>query len=171
MPLGCKGLTVRELIYPLYKAWFIDVGCKIPDRSIPNNLWRDEKNTHSIRSFSSPDLEYLTLLCRPYWLPREFTAVIITAVYIPPPANTDQALEGLYGNISQQETALPEAEFIVTGLQQSQLQNNSSKILSTHHHKHAWRLCFGSPLLLLTNPFPPIFWQIRSLVRSALAHL
>ncbi len=33
----------------------------------------------NVRSFCSPDLEYLTLLCRPFWLPREFTAVIITA--------------------------------------------------------------------------------------------
>ncbi len=55
------------------------------------------------------------LLCRPFWLPREFTAIIITAVYIPPQANTDQALKELYGNISEQETAYPDAAFIVTG--------------------------------------------------------
>ncbi len=53
----------------------------------------------------SPDLEFHMLLCRPFWLPREFTAIIITAVYIPPQANTDQALRELYGNISEQETA------------------------------------------------------------------
>ncbi len=80
-----------------------------------NNSWCDERNIHSVRSFCSPDLEYLTLLCRPYWLPREFTAVIITAVYIPPQANTEQALKELYGSISEQETAHPEAAFIVTG--------------------------------------------------------
>ncbi len=57
------------------------------------------------------------LLCRPFWLPREFTAIIITAVYIPPPpqANTDQALRELYGNISEQETANPDAAFVVMG--------------------------------------------------------
>ncbi len=55
------------------------------------------------------------ILCRPFWLPREFTAIIITAVYIPPQANTDQALKELYGNISEQETAYPDAAFIVTG--------------------------------------------------------
>ncbi len=70
------------------------------------------------KSFCSPDLEFHTLLCRPFWLPREFTAIIITAVYIPPPppqANTDQALRELYGNISEQETAHPDAAFIITG--------------------------------------------------------
>ncbi len=80
-----------------------------------NNLWCDERNLHSIKSFCSPDLEFHMLLCRPLWLPREFTAIIITAVYIPPQANTDQALKELYGNISDQETAYPDAAFIVTG--------------------------------------------------------
>ncbi len=36
----------------------------------------------------------------------EFTAIIITAVYIPPQAKTDQALKELYGNISEQETQM-----------------------------------------------------------------
>ncbi len=65
-----------------------------------NNSWCDERNLHSIQSFCSPDLEFHMLLCRPFWLPREFTAIIITAVYIPPQANTDQALKELYENIS-----------------------------------------------------------------------
>ncbi len=49
-----------------------------------NNSWCNERNIHSIKSFCSPDLEFHTLLCRPFWLSREFTAIIITAVYIPP---------------------------------------------------------------------------------------
>ncbi len=49
-----------------------------------NNSWCNERNIHSIKSFCSPDLEFHTLLCRPFWLLREFTAIIITAVYIPP---------------------------------------------------------------------------------------
>ncbi len=89
-----------------------------------NNLWCDERNIHSIKSFCSPDLEFHTLLCRPFWLPREFTAIIITAVYITPPppppppppqANTDQAIKELYRNISEQETTHPDAAFIITG--------------------------------------------------------
>ncbi len=80
-----------------------------------NNLWCDERNIHSIKSFCSPDLEFHTLLCRPFWLARDFTAIIITAVYIPPQANTDQALRELYRNISEQETAHPDAAFVITG--------------------------------------------------------
>ncbi len=80
-----------------------------------NNSWCNERNIHSIKSVCSPDLEFHTLLCRPFWLPREFTAIIITAVYIPPQANTDQALKELYRNISEQETAHPDAVFVITG--------------------------------------------------------
>ncbi len=80
-----------------------------------NNSWCDERNLHSIKSFCSPDLEFHMLLCRPFWLPREFTAIIITAVNIPPQANTDQGLKELYGNISEQETAHPDVEFVLTG--------------------------------------------------------
>ncbi len=80
-----------------------------------NNSWCNERNIHSIKSFCSPDLEFHTLLCRPFWLPREFTAIIITAVYIPPQANTDQALRELYRNISEQETTHPDAAFVITG--------------------------------------------------------
>ncbi len=79
-----------------------------------NNSWCNERNIHSFKSLGSPDLEFHTLLCRPFWLTREFTAIIITAVYIPPQANTDQALRELYRNISEQETAHPDAAFIIT---------------------------------------------------------
>ncbi len=140
-----------------------------------NNSWCNERNIHSIKSFCSPDLEFHTLLCRPFWLPREFTAIIITAVYIPPQANTDQALRELYGNISEQETAHPDAAFIITGDCESQLQNNSSKILSTRHHQHVWGSYTG-PLLhffpgRIQVPPPPTFRQIGSLFRSAPACL
>ncbi len=73
------------------------------------NSWCDERNLHSIKSFCSPDLEFYVLLCQPFWLPREFTAIIITAVYILPQANTDQALKELYSNMSEQETVHPYA--------------------------------------------------------------
>ncbi len=53
-----------------------------------NNSWCNERNIHSIKFFCSPDLEFNMLLCRPFWLPREFTAIIITAVYTRPCAQS-----------------------------------------------------------------------------------
>ncbi len=94
----CSAVTVSSLLDHIYH-----IKCSY------------ERNIHSIKSFCSPDLEFHTLLCRPFWLSRDFTAIIITAVYIPPQANTDQALKELYRNISEQETAHPDAAFIITG--------------------------------------------------------
>ncbi|XP_051537628.1 uncharacterized protein LOC127431288 [Myxocyprinus asiaticus] len=97
-----------------------------------NKSWCDQRNVHSIKSFCSPDLEFLMLLCRPFWLPREFTAVIITAAYIPPQADTDRALKELYGIISEQETAHPEATFIVT----RDFNKASLKSVAPKYHQH-----------------------------------
>ncbi len=80
-----------------------------------NNLWCDERNLHSIKSFCSPDLEFNMLLCRPFWLPREFTAIIIMAVYIPPSSQHRPGTQGTVWNIIEQETAHPDAAFVVMG--------------------------------------------------------
>ena len=42
-----------------------------------------------VSSACSPDLEYITIKCRPFYLPREFTSVTLTTGYIHPRANTD----------------------------------------------------------------------------------
>ena len=36
-------------------------------------------------NIQEPDLEFLTNKCRPHYLPREFSSIIITGVYIPLP--------------------------------------------------------------------------------------
>lgn len=53
-------------------------------------------NSRIIHTHCSLDLEALSVVCRPFYLPRELTAVIITAVYIPPDANTSTALANLH---------------------------------------------------------------------------
>ena len=44
-----------------------------------NNLWCSD--VRIISSGCTPDLEHLMIRCRPYYIPREFTSVILTAVY------------------------------------------------------------------------------------------
>lgn len=65
-----------------------------------NNAWCISADI--IRSHCSPDIEYLSLKCRPFYTPREFTAIVITAVYIPPRANAKLALEELHEAINSQ---------------------------------------------------------------------
>ena len=70
-----------------------------------NNAWCDQRNVHFVESFCPPDLEYLIISCRPLWLPREISRVTVTAVYIPPQANTDLELGKLYEAVNRQEAA------------------------------------------------------------------
>ena len=58
---------------------------------------------------------YVTIKCRPIYLPREFTVVLITAVYIPPDANANIALRLLHSSICSQQSKYPDAVFIIAG--------------------------------------------------------
>lgn len=49
-----------------------------------NNNWCT--NSEAVDSHCFPDLEYLAIKCRPIDLPREFTVVMVTTVYIAPDA-------------------------------------------------------------------------------------
>ncbi len=80
-----------------------------------NNSWCDERNIHSIKSFCSPDLEFHTLLCRPFWLPREFTAIIITAVYIPPPSQHRPGTQGTVQEYKWAGNRAPRCSFYYHG--------------------------------------------------------
>ncbi|KAI2646963.1 hypothetical protein H4Q32_030697 [Labeo rohita] len=53
--------------------------------------------------------------CRPFYLPWEFTAIVIVAVYILPCANAKDALRELYSAISEQQTNNPDGFFIIAG--------------------------------------------------------
>ncbi len=45
-----------------------------------HNSWCND--TAVIERHCCPDLEFLTLKCRQFYLPREFSTVFITAVYV-----------------------------------------------------------------------------------------
>lgn len=65
-----------------------------------NNNWCT--NTVTVDSHCCPDLEYMTVKCRPFHIPWEFTVVMTTVVYIPLGANANVAIGHLHGNISSQ---------------------------------------------------------------------
>ncbi|KAI3365305.1 hypothetical protein L3Q82_010389 [Scortum barcoo] len=78
-----------------------------------NNKWCSD--VEIISTGCSPDLEHLMIRCRPYYLPREFTSVVMTAVYVCSATHADnnKAMDELYGVIDRTETSRPEAAFIV----------------------------------------------------------
>ena len=78
-----------------------------------NNTWCT--NTEIVDSHCCPNLEYMTVKCRPFYLPREFTVVMTTVVYIPPEADANLAIGQLHGSISSQMSKHPDAVYIAAG--------------------------------------------------------
>ncbi|KAI4883243.1 hypothetical protein NFI96_004646 [Prochilodus magdalenae] len=78
-----------------------------------HNNWCTAADT--IEQHCSQDLEFLTLRCRPFFLPREFSAVLLTAVYVPPQAKAKLALSRLHDAINNQLSAHPDGVVIVAG--------------------------------------------------------
>ena len=79
-----------------------------------NNCCTDVK---IISSDCSAHLEHIMIACRAFHLPREFTSVVITAVYVPPLSDAANitALDLLFGVIDKTETSRPGAAFVVAG--------------------------------------------------------
>ncbi len=57
----------------------------------------------------------MTVKCRPIYLAREHTVVMLTAVYIAPDANASSTIGYLHDTISNQQSMYPEAVHIISG--------------------------------------------------------
>ncbi len=77
--------------------------------------WCDPRNISSLSRSCSPHLEHLSIICCPFYLPREFSSIIVTAVYIPPQADTGLALSKLHDVLSGYINKHPDAAFIIAG--------------------------------------------------------
>ncbi len=80
-----------------------------------NKKWCDPRNISILSRSCSAHLEHLSIICRPFYLPREFTSIIITAVYIPPQADTSVALSTLHDELSGYINKHPDAASIIAG--------------------------------------------------------
>ncbi len=76
-------------------------------------------NIHSIKSFCSPDLEFHTLLCRPFWLPREFTEGIYSdhnhGCLNPPPSQHRPGTQGTVQEYKWAGNRAPRCSFYYHG--------------------------------------------------------
>jgi len=61
------------------------------------------------------NLEHLIISCRSFYLPREFSTVIITAVYIPSQADTDVSRSALRDVLCWHQTSHPDVAVVVAG--------------------------------------------------------
>lgn len=61
----------------------------------------------------SSDLEQLSVKCTLHFLPKEFTLILITAVYNPPQAKKKATLSDFYKDLNHSETSHPDIVLIV----------------------------------------------------------
>ncbi len=80
-----------------------------------NKKWCDPRNISILSRSCSPHLEHLSIICRPFYLPREFSSIVVTAVYIPPQADTSLALFKLHDVLSGYINKHPDAASIIAG--------------------------------------------------------
>ncbi len=111
----------------------------------------------------SPLVEFIIIKCRPFYLPREYTAILLVAVYIPPSSinnNRSEALNDLYQHISEQQTAHPDAFLILAGdfnhadLKSVFPKNTPTHKLSNKGKQHSG-LCLHHPERSVQGPTPP----------------
>ncbi|GFO22673.1 reo_6 protein [Plakobranchus ocellatus] len=72
-------------------------------------------NVKVISSGCNKNLEHLTIKCRPFYLPKQFSSLTLTAVYIHPAADTKEALDHLRDIISNSENKDPDTHSIICG--------------------------------------------------------
>ena len=63
----------------------------------------------------SPELETLIIQRKPFYLPREFTSIVMLGVYIPPQANATAAIGALADHITTVETSNPDSLVLILG--------------------------------------------------------
>ncbi len=97
-----------------------------------NKKWCDPRNISILSCSCSPHLEHLSIICHPFYLPWEFSSIVITSVYIPPQADTSLALPNLHDVLSGYNNKHPDASFIIAG---DFNKANLKKVLP-NFHKH-----------------------------------
>ena len=72
-------------------------------------------DSRTIHTHCCKDLEVLMISCRPFYLPREISSIVIIEVYVPPDADVNKAMSLLHDVITERLRLQPDAGVIVTG--------------------------------------------------------
>ena len=82
-----------------------------------NNKWCNPGHVTVKERFWSPDIELMAISMRPYYIPREYSHVLLFVVYIPPSANAEVACDVIHNVIARFQTESLCVHSSVRGLQ------------------------------------------------------
>ena len=80
-----------------------------------NNKWCNPGHITVKERIWNPDIELMVVSIRPYYLPREYSHVLVFVVYIPPLANAEAACDVIHSAIARYQTKSPSAFMAVSG--------------------------------------------------------
>uniref|UniRef100_A0A1A8TY32 Endonuclease/exonuclease/phosphatase domain-containing protein n=1 Tax=Nothobranchius furzeri TaxID=105023 RepID=A0A1A8TY32_NOTFU len=80
-----------------------------------NERWCHPSHVTVKERVCDENVELLVVSCRPYYLPREISHIIVTVVYIPPSANGKRAIETVSKVTHKLQSSSLDALFIITG--------------------------------------------------------
>ncbi|XP_078810605.1 uncharacterized protein LOC144994967 [Oryzias latipes] len=80
-----------------------------------NDRWCNRNHITVKEQHCSKDIELVAVSFRPYYLPREFSHVLVVTVYIPPSADAAVACERVHSTVSQLQTQHPQALILISG--------------------------------------------------------
>ncbi len=135
-----------------------------------NKKWCDPRNISILSRSCSPHLEHLSIICRPFYLPREFSSIVVTAVYIPPQADTSLALSKLHDELSVYINKHPDAAIsrrscrTFTNMYPVQLEDRIHWIIATLSLRMPTKLV---PCRLLANRNMPAFSSHRNINKGS----
>lgn len=80
-----------------------------------NERWCNPNHITVKNIICCPDVELLSVSLRPYYLPREFTNVIVMATYINPRATAETACDVIHSNVAKLQAQYPDAFIAISG--------------------------------------------------------
>lgn len=82
---------------------------------VVNNRWCNPKHITVEQQVCSPDIELLAVSVCPYYLPREFSHVILLGVYVPPSTNGKSACDIIHTVRVKLQREDPHAFIVISG--------------------------------------------------------
>lgn len=80
-----------------------------------NEKWCNPAHVSVKEQLCTKDVEFIAVGIRPYYIPREFSHVILFNVYIPPSADAAAACERLHGAVGSMQTRYPQSLLLISG--------------------------------------------------------